>query len=60
MSIHLTLAERSIHIAESNLGELDGPLAAVAKRHLREAWRCVDTLKRLEDRKHVLGQRGAA
>lgn len=57
MNVLITLLHRELTLAEAQLGELDGPLAVIAKRHVKEAWRCVDTLRRLEERKHVLGNR---
>ena len=50
---------RELNHAESQLSELDGPLAAIAKRHAHEARLCVETMVRLEERRHVLGERAA-
>ena len=60
MTVLIDLLHRELTLAEAQLSELDGPLAAIAKRHVKEAWACVDTMRRLEEREHVLGERGEA
>ena len=48
MSVVVELLQRELALAESQLARLENPLAACAMRHVKEAWMCVDTLRRLE------------
>ena len=57
MSVLTTLVQRELKLARAQLSEIPGPLARVAERHVYEALKNVDTMRRLEDRKHVLGDR---
>lgn len=60
MKVLIDLLNRELKLAEAQLSELDGPLAVIARRHVHEAWTCVDTMRRLEERKCSLGERGEA
>lgn len=59
----LTILERQLRHSETLLSELHSPLATTAKRQVHDALMAVQTLQRIEERKHsvhVLGQRDAA
>lgn len=59
MNVIVTLLLRELRLAEAHLSELDGPLAVIAQRHVHEALKNVETIERLEERVHVLGDRAA-
>ena len=60
MDTYLTMLERELRLASAHLSELDGYLARVSERRVREALANVETMRRLEDRAHALGNREAA
>lgn len=57
MSVVLTILERQLRHSEALLSELDSALAKEAELAVHLALTNVQVLVRLEERKHVLGDR---